>query len=58
VKEENYAGAGHCSRAEAELKFVLKGGSQSLCYGQKIYCAVPKITVLAEYEMDFLRIYK
>lgn len=24
----------------------------------KIYCTIPKITGLTEYEMDFLRIYK
>lgn len=25
-KEENYEGTRHCSKVEAELKFVLKGG--------------------------------
>lgn len=44
-----------------KLKFVLKGGIQSLCTKytvfamHKIYYIVPKITVLTEYEMDFLR---
>lgn len=44
-KEENYEGTRHCSKVEAELKFVLKGGVQSFCCAQK-YCIIAKITVL------------
>ena len=34
-KEENYECTGHCSKVEAELKFVLKG-VQSLCWAQRV----------------------
>lgn len=45
-KKENYECTGHCSKVEAELKFVLKG-VQSLRCAQK-YCITAKFTVLTE----------